>query len=344
MRRPLTSLTAIATASMLALAACTGGAGSQSGAASGGSTQEEGPLDAYFSAIWAQEEWDQQKYDDENLRREELVAQCMTKEGFEYIPNTNTGGTVITDRDSEGPAWDSLEFAQKYGYGVVDWPGREAMEESTEVEEYVDPNQDYIDALSESEQEAYFATLYGAPQDYEESIDGEEIEYEYSWEDNGCWGWADNEMSSAESASNAWEDPEFEDLFAALEEMWGGAQESPDLALANQEWVACMDEAGFPGFTAPEDAMNSMYERQNQIYDDANTPDGEWVEPDSALFDTLQADEIELATADWKCKDKVNYTVRQQKADFQAQQAFLDEHRTQLDALVAKYSTNSQSS
>lgn len=343
MRRPLTSLIALGAASVLALAACSGGAGSQSGRTSA-TEQEMGPLDTYLSAIWAQDEWTQDDYDAENLRREELIAQCMAKEGFEYVPNTNNGGTVVGGDEYDGPAWDSLEFAQQYGYGVVDWPGRAEMEESDDsYEEYVDPNQGYIDSLSESEQQAYFETLYGIPQDYEEPLDGEEVEYEYNWEDNGCWGWAENELNAG-SGSNAWEDPEFEDLFAALDEMWSASQESADIVAANQEWASCMDEAGFPGFTQQQDAMNSMYERQNQIYENAATPDGEWVEPDRALFDELQADEIVMATADWKCKDKVNYNERLRKADFQAQQEFVDTHRAQLDALVAKYSAKSQSS
>lgn len=343
MRRPLTSLIALGAASVLALAGCAGGAGSQSGRSSV-AEEELGPLDAYFSALWDQEEWTQERYDEENLRREELIAQCMTKEGFEYVPNTNNGGTVMYEDDYDGPAWDSLEFAERYGYGVVDWPGREdVVEDDSSYEEYVDPNQGYIDSLSESEQQAYFETLYGVPQEYEEPLEGEEEVYEYDWEENGCWGWAENELNAG-SVTNAWEDPEFEDLFAALEEMWTASQEAPDIVAANQEWVTCMDEAGFPGFVRQEDAMNSMYERQNQIYEDASTDGEEWVEPDRALFDALQEEEIALATADWKCKDKVNYNERLRKADFQAQQDFVDTHRAQLDALVAKYSVKSQSS
>lgn len=344
MRRPLTSLTALATASVLALAACAGGSSPQSGAGAGAGTQEEGPLDAYFSALWSQEEWTQERMDEENLQREELIAQCMAKEGFEYIPNTNSGGTVWSGDDYDGPAWDSLEFAQKYGYGVVEWPGSSEMEEAANFEEYVDPNQGYIESLSESEQQAFHETLWGAPQDYEEPLDGEEENFEYSWEDNGCWGWAENEINSSNSAANAWEDPEFEELFSAMEELWNVGVDSPDMIAANQEWAACMEESGFPGFATPDDAMTSMYEQQNQIYEDASTDGEEWVEPDRALFDALQAEEIAMATADWKCKDKVNYVTRQQKVDFQAQQEFVDTHREQLDALVAKYATKSKSS
>lgn len=178
MRRPSTSLALVLTAAAFALTACSGGAGSQSGAASV-DTAELGPLDKYFSALWDDEDWTQEQYDEEERQRQELIAECMVKEGFEYIPDTNSGATYYSDDDVDGPDWDSLEFAQQYGFGAFDWPGLEETEqESPDGEVYVDPNWDYVDSLSESEQAAYYATLYG-----------EEIEVEFDEDEDeptGC--------------------------------------------------------------------------------------------------------------------------------------------------------------
>lgn len=297
----------------------------------------------YFSALWDDEQYTQEKYDQENLRREELISECMAKEGFEYIPNTDSGGTLISSGDeSEGPAWDSLEFAQQYGYGVVDWPGREDIEGLDGLEAYVDPNEDYLHSLSESEQDAYYATLYGETVTVDdEDYEFEDEAFEYNWEDNGCWGWADNQITSEDASAAAWEDPEFEDLFLEMEDLWTQTMDAPDIVAANGEWAACMDKAGHPGFSSPEDAQNLMYERQNEIYMAAESPSGEWTEPDDEAFEELRAEEIVLATADWKCKDEVNYTERLQKVDYEAQQAFVDSHRDQLEALIAKHGVDS---
>ena len=170
MRRQLTSFTIMMTAGVLALAACSQGGGQQSG----NTANEEapmGPLDKYLSVLWEGQDYTQEHYDKIDLQREELMAECMAKEGFEYVPNANSGTTVMSDDDQEGPAWDSLEFAQQYGYGVFDWPGSSGDDEAPVDEEiYVDPNEGYVNSLSPSEQEAYYATLYGEPQ-FEE-VDG----------------------------------------------------------------------------------------------------------------------------------------------------------------------------
>ena len=341
MRRPLTLFTAVAAASVLALAGCSGNGSAGSQSEDTASADEVGPLEVYFAALWDDEEWSQEMMDQQDLRREELIAECMAKEGFEYIPNSNTGGTLVYSDDVEGPAWDSLEFAEQYGYGVVDWPGSNEIEEIGDTE-YFDPNEDYVGSLSESEQDAYYETLYGAPVEYDDSFtEMDEEVFDYNWEDNGCWGWADNEINKEDSSAAAWEDPEFEDLFLDMEELWTGIENSPDITAASAEWAACMEAAGFPGLSEPADARNLIDQRLDEIYESASTPDGEWSEPSAEALEELRIEEITLATADWKCKDQVNYFERLQKADFAAQQEFVDTHRDALEALVAKHGVDS---
>ena len=338
MRRQLTSFTIMMTAGALALAACSQGGGQQSGNTAG-EEAPMGPLDKYLSVLWEGQDQTQEHYDKISLQREELMAECMAKEGFEYVPNTDSGTTVGSDDEQEGPAWDSLEFAQQYGYGVFDWPGSSGPEEvPTEEEIYVDPNEDYVNSLSPSEQEAYYATLYGEPQ--LEEVDGDnEEEYQYNWEDNGCFGWADNQIAQDDPAMGMWEDPEFTDLIEAMNTHWETVQNAPELTELNQKWATCMAAAGFPDFSTRDEAANSIYEAQNALYEDAQVGE-EWVEPSAEAIEELRAQEIATATADWKCADEVNYTEVQQKVDFAAQQKFLDEHKTELDAMLAKYATS----
>lgn len=325
------------------LTACSGGDGKQSGSTSA-DAEEMGPLDEYMTAMWSGEEWTQETYDAQALVREDLIAQCMAKEGFDYTPNPDNGTTVLSSDDDSGIAWGSLEYAQTYGYGAIDWPGRAEQDAAFEEEELpVDPNWDYVQSLSDSEQEAYYATLYGQPvyNDLDEGEDGEV--YEYNWEDNGCWGWAEHEQQMADGdPSAAWADAEFEDLFNSMESVWSDSQTDPEMVALDAEWSSCMADAGHPGFASTNEAMNSIYDRQNEIWESASDPEtGEWIdEPTQADFDAIQADEIALATADWKCKDKVDYDARSRKVQFRIQQEFVDANKDRLDALVAKYASS----
>ncbi len=47
--------------------------------------------------------------------------------------------------------------------------------------------------------------------------------------------------------------------------------------------------------------------------------------------------EIDMAVADWKCADAMDYQDKYQEIDFRLQQKFVDDHADQLDALIAKY-------
>lgn len=321
---------------VLALAGCStndDSSDSQSGAKAATEEVELGPLDQYMSALWDSEEWTQERYDELDRQREELIAECMAKEGFEYIPSTQTT-TVYSSDESIGPEWGTREFAEQYGYGIISWPGDDQMAEDP-GEGYVDPNQDYVNSLSPSEQEAFYETLHG-PGLTEEEINAAEEEggYEYDWTKSGCWGWAEHELNQDTSMA-AWEDPEFADLFSAMETMWGEGQSSPETVALNQEWAACMAEAGYPGLTDRWAAQDALYEDQNALWETA-TEENDW-EPDPTMKEELREREIAQATADWDCADQINYDDRSQEIDFAKQQEFLDQHRDELEALVAKH-------
>ena len=101
----------------------------------------------------------------------EQVQACMAAEGFEWEPNPEEGiffgGPPI---DDEGLEWGSDEWTAKYGLGIStlafpqDLVGPDLLGTSESFGfggEHEDPNQEYVEGLSESEQEAYYATLYG---------------------------------------------------------------------------------------------------------------------------------------------------------------------------------------
>ncbi len=330
-------LPAILAVGALTLAGCSGGGKSKA------AEPDEGPLGKYYSALWDDEEFTQEKFDAENLKTEELVAECMVKEGFEYTPNTQNGGMVSMDsEDSEGPEWGTVEFAKEYGYGIVNFPGRE--EAPGPDTEYVDPNQEYIDSLSESEQTAFYEALSGPGLSEEQWAELEESGEGYSPElsEQGCYGKAQLEIQKETgSAGDPWQDPEFAELFEAMgavgSEVYDVENLAPEMVAVNEEWAACM-APDFSEFTSPMETEMLMYEEYNTL----SMPDGEtgeYKEPSKKDTDAFAAREIKVATADYTCRDQVKFTETQQEIQFAAEQKFVDEHQAELDALLSKYST-----
>lgn len=330
-------LPAALAATALLLTACSGGD-------TGGKEPELGPLSKYTEALFDGEEYTQEMFDKQQLETEELVAACMTKEGFEYIPSPpNSAMAIDTEDESDGPEWGSEEFAKQYGYGIIDWPGREAMESQSETEEYVDPNADYVNSLSESESNAYYEALHGPQPSEEEMLAMEEDgSYEYNWETAGCYGEAQHEaqleVGGYQAAS---EDPQFADLFTSMNEVWSVLydEENPheDVAKLNREWADCMATAGFSEFTSPNAAQQTLYDEYNELQSSGAGDDGEYVEPSKADQKKFQEREIEVAVADTTCKKKGSYDDKITKLQFEIEQKFVDEHKAELDAMIAQY-------
>lgn len=339
MQRPrhLTAFRLLAlTGALLILTGCSGSDGPS------GETDESGPLDAYLSALWDGEEYTQEKLDAETKQTEELVSECMSEEGFEYVPDVQNGGTIITSEEGDEIDWTSEEFIEQYGYGIVNWPGLEDAQHE-DPEEYVDPNQDYVESLSESEQTAYFEALHG-PQPTEEELasmeDGEAV-FEYDWTTAGCTGAAQHQVQSESGGGMAaYEDPEFTELFDSInqiyEGLWNGEVSNDDVLALDREWADCMADAGHDGFASSMALQEALTEEYNALHQ----PDGEadeWQEPSPADAKQFQKREIELALADLACKTQLDYDDQFMSIQFELEQEFVDAHRAELEALVAKH-------
>ena len=59
------------------------------------------------------------QFQESERRAQELMALCMGREGFEYVPFTSTAGLQADFQD------DSEEYAREYGFGITTWYGRE---------------------------------------------------------------------------------------------------------------------------------------------------------------------------------------------------------------------------
>ncbi|WP_102192784.1 hypothetical protein [Microbacterium aurantiacum] len=319
------------TALVLALAGCSGGPGADK------LDYEDSPLNKYLSAAWGGDlspEEQQKQFDEQSRQQEELMAECMAAEGFEYKPNTQNGGVAFSD---DGGEWDpeSREWVEKYGYGMVNSPWNEQMEENP-PEENTDPNADYIASLSESEQTAYYETLYGAPPEEDAMTEG--ATFEYNWEDAGCQGAAQHEVQG----DDPWQADEFAGLVEKMNELWSSTQESPEFKELNAAWASCMADAGEPGFKAQQDASTSISDEQSKIYEaaygDGTTPvDPETVEDPnkSPEMKKLGEREIELALKDLECRKETSYQEKSLKIQFAQEEKFIADNKADLEAFKA---------
>lgn len=314
------------TTAPLALAAAvllTAGLTACSGPASGGAPDPvDSPLNKYMSAVWGgdlSEKEQQARFEKENKQREELIAECMAEEGFEYIPAVQNGGMVFS-----GDEWkpEDREWVAQYGYGMVNFPGRD--EPVPADEEWVDPNQDYVMSLSESEQQAYYETLSGPP--IPEDQLNEDGSYEWNWETAGCHGYAQHEMEEQNPAMS----DEFEPLMKDIEEFWTETQESDAFDEINAEWSSCMADAGHSGYDTQADAQMQFNDELNEYYENQT----EWVEDDPELAE-LGEREVEIALADLECREKTGYRAAHAEIQFALEEEFIADHKAELDALKA---------
>ncbi|KAA9085563.1 hypothetical protein F6B42_12515 [Microbacterium radiodurans] len=281
------------------------------------------PIGEYFQAFYGGDlssEEQEARYAAENTEREELVAQCMTDQGFEYIPMPSSTGVF-----DSGVEWkpEDREFVAQWGYGAVKYPGADEQPEPEQMTE--DPNADYVASLSESEQTAFYEALYGpTPTEEEMSEDGS---YEYNWETAGCNGWASHEVSGDDPTQA----DEFADVMDAINTFYESSASLPAIAELDRAWASCMDGAGYPGFASQSDAQNSIYEEINGLWNE-NTPE---TGPDPSAMDEIHEREVELALADLDCRDETDYRTAYQKAQFAAEEQFVADHKTELEAMKA---------
>jgi hypothetical protein len=321
---PLSALAALA----LLLSGCSGSEGDDKG--SSAEAEQESPLMKYLGAVYGgnlSPEEQEEMFAEQQRQSEELVAQCMQDEGFEYTPATNTGVSYSSSDDTKWQP-DDREWVAQYGYGAVNSP---FSEEPPPEEEFVDPNADYVASLSESEQMAFYEALYGTPPEEEEMSEGGEVPYD--WTQAGCQGAAQHEVAGEDPSQSE----EFKPLFDAINELHSDTASWPGMAELDAEWATCMEDAGQGGHANPMEAQNSVYDEMNKLYENVDMPEEPTapVEPDQAAMDAVAELEVELALADLDCREETDYRERHAEITREVEQQFIDDHKAELDAMVA---------
>ncbi|MCL1799802.1 MAG: hypothetical protein FWG25_00340 [Promicromonosporaceae bacterium] len=322
-----------------------GACASETAAAAGDISNEwvPGPLDEFNARIWG---WDinqnetqqeaQARMDQESREMEEAIAACMAELGFAYNPRDDAGGTIIIwDDSTDGPQWGTLAFAEEFGYGISTDPWGRFDEADREFIEWVDPNQDILDAMSDSEREAWQEALWGPPMVPNE--DGTWPEWDPM--NAGCQGQAQGDRWMRQTPD------EFLSLEEEMNNIWASFDNDPRITTLNSSWVTCMSNAGFAGYTSPNDANNELWNEWSELqgwsgmddvwlnWDWDLHPEGPtFPEPDPAAVEAFTAREIEIAVADWTCRDNLRFNAVTQEVNHDIQQQFVDRHRAELEA------------
>ncbi len=331
---------AVAVLAVLALAGCSGGGGD--GGSSKSNEWTPGPLDEYQARIFGYslddertDEELQAESDRQNRRVEELISACMADQGFDYTPAENNGGVVMSSDDDLDVEWGTREFAEQYGYAISTDPWGDM--DTGESTEWVDPNAEYVEAMSESEATAWSEALYGPP------IEGDAEEaQEYDWTTAGCSGAAQHEVYEGGAATD-----EFSGLQDELNRFYETVQADPRVAELDNAWASCMADEGFDSLTDVSTATDALYtewnglqgwedpeyQAQMESWDWEAQPDGPPApEVDEAAVKAFTEKEIKQAVADFACQEQVDYIAERMRIDHELQQEFVDQHGDELEA------------
>ncbi len=310
---------ALASGAALLLAGCSSASGSGGpAAATADGTYDPaavGPLQRYFTGTAKSNE---QQRDDRTRRYEAVTAACMKAAGFDYKvtdPAAIDNSAQVDALDAAVTDEAQLRRAAKNGYLITTYDAGPA-------EQYVDPNEASVAAMSDGQRTAYNETLNGSKPT---EADSNAL---INAETGGCRGKATEEVDGGDPLATA--------AFASLGEdvarfYDAQAKDSGRLALAAR-WADCMADKGFAGYSTLEDARADISAQDAALF--AALPEGQDV-PDETAYAELTKVEIATAVADAECQRDVDYLAAAQRLRFAAEQEFVDDHRTELDAMLA---------
>ena len=300
----------------------------------------------------------QAEFIQEQREAEESIATCMRAQGFEYTP-VDQSTSMTFGIDSEELAYFSDEWVAKYGFGISTQrfaqsevgPNLVGFDDSAgamEAEEFVDPNQPYVDSLSQPEQDAYYEALYGTQPDIPVDATEEEMNEIYAnFEPTGC---------QAESQSDFFAGPEqqfYEQFGTELEAIYERVESDQRVIDYRAEVTACAAEAGFtyttmgdlysqfedkltgvgpnwesdPLVDAGLDPLQMTDEEINEFYQSLNVLD----DADRATLAEVQTEEVALAQAVIGCGGGwLNEEVILGDVRVELEQEFLDVNRDRL--------------
>jgi hypothetical protein len=268
---------------------------------------------------------------------EDLIAKCMLKEGFSYVPvQPDTGGKSKIDQAYELPP---DKFAEQYGYGITTLG---FVQDPNGGDADSDPNREIRDKLSEQAKKAYDKALNGSGGEVVAGSDGGGVIQRRTGDkggensDSGCRGKAMDQVFGRPDKNEMGNQMEkFQGLFDDIEALRKRIDGDPRLEKATKAWSDCMADKSYR-FTKPEEAPQSVSRRLERLFGLSNGPGSsssttELKKPDPKEVAKIKPYELAVAKADYKCREQ-HYNKTYQTVQFELESAFVKDHKAELEA------------
>ncbi|NTV38899.1 MAG: hypothetical protein HGA51_02940 [Demequinaceae bacterium] len=305
-------------------------------------------------------------YDALQLKQEEAVAKCMIAEGWEYIPVKYPDQDMSVEYSEE----DEVERITREGLGITYYllnDGSDTVPSDDPWANFVDPNQEYVTSLSESEMTAYYGSLNGTEEEIAAATTMEvdpETGEEYPVQNGnlGCYGKAQEEVNGDDITNS----PKYWDAMQTYyEDLQQRVESDPRLVKLNEQWSSCMKKAGFDYATQQDfwekgqadlqaradevigadfykdpmegwsqDKMDEFWASATQEEIDALYNQSRTLTPEQRTqLEAILADEVKIGLAEHTCSKDLNEKGQDIYAEIE--ETFALEHEDELKALAA---------
>lgn len=313
---------AVVLVAALLTAGCSDSTGSPPSAAT-----EVGPLSAILDET--SEIFGTDYYATKVVESENLIAACMAAEGFDYLPMDYSDTPTSTDLD-DLTRQNTREWMAQNGYGI-------ALALDMPVRTVVDPNAEYVAALSDAETEAYWNALRGTGNDA--TFEDETSSHLDVLAGGGCWGAAEREVHRDRDALQG---PLFDDLTEAVQQLYLSIAQDPRMLEVSARWADCMADAGYTGLANPEEAVASIVDAQGSL-EATGTATAEGRRLADGAVAAFRELEIGTALADFGCKEDVGWDTVHSEVTLELETVFVNDHKALLDDYRAAAETARQS-
>jgi hypothetical protein len=261
---------------VLAVAGCAGG-----GSAAGGSNNLPGVREFGLSDA---------EFVDHVERTQALMAECMKRAGFEYVPVDVATIERAQDSNRKEPGLTDRQYHERWGYSI-----------STRFDDPVrtiglGPNVQMMEGLSPADHEAYELTLLGPARDSDFAFALDDEDFSST---GGCTREAVAQVFTPEQLEGTYVNPK--DVLV---------EQDPRVVEAQNNWTTCMNDQGY-NYKDDQDVIMEEYEERLDALlegDDPATLTGERL---NALH-AMQAEEIKVSLADKTCEERYTDAVFRQ--------------------------------
>lgn len=326
--RPHTVRVTAVVVGVLLTGACSQDAPTPAGTPDGASSPSptDSPLAEYMGDLWTP---DAATVVAEQREIEELVAQCMADEGFEYtVPDVEAqlgepGALSVTDTGTR-------DWIAEHGYGLAT-PASATAAEGREAAEVVDPNVTYVESLSPASLAEYDLALFGdiLPPD---DLTPEELA-EWEPQDPGCLGTARETVSGPAVHL----DEDYQDLMMEAGALQSAVLDDPAVLEADSAWSDCMADAGHPDLSDPADARESISAALDDLWATVPHDSATAADLDPTALAELQEREIATALTDDTCQVDSGYRDVVLGRLHAAEEQFIADNRDRLDELKESF-------